>query len=289
MLIKSILSIGKNDLDSIVTLMNNSIKFSNNDMLVLQEIIDVLEPFHDISIKCQSEKLVTSSLVVPAVVHLIVHLRDIKEQIIFSNKLVQQLQLSMEKRFAGIINRINQVNIEEDDPFNDPVYFIAAALDPSFKFLWLRDLKLPANIENRLKQDVIQLILDEMNKDFKASSTKVFEKSTFSTSNPKKKKIFVYDDGYSDYSNDSIPMNPVAELEAYLNDPIKLNFSEYWCRSQMNQLKKLVVRVASVQASSAPIERVFSCAGLIMSSRRTRLSEQLFKDLVFLKANQALL
>lgn len=84
-------------------------------------------------------------------------------------------------------------------------------------------------------------------------------------------------------------MNPVAELEAYLNDPIKSNFSEYWYRAQMNQLKKLVVRAASVQASSAPIERVFSCAGIIMSSRRARLSEQLFKDLVFLKANQSLL
>lgn len=144
MLIKSILSIGKNDLDSILTLIDNSIKFSNNDMLVLQEIVDVLEPFHDITIKCQSEKVVTASLVVPAVVHLIVHLRDIKGRIAFSNKFVQQLQLSMEKRFAGIINRINQVNIEEDDPFNDPVYFIAAVLDPSFKFLWLRDLELPS-------------------------------------------------------------------------------------------------------------------------------------------------
>ncbi|CAF4984869.1 unnamed protein product [Rotaria magnacalcarata] len=218
-----------------------------------------------------------------------VHLRDIKEQIVFSNKLVQQLELSIEKRFAGIINRINQVKIEDNDQFNDPVYFIAAVLDSSFKFLWLRDLKLTANTENRLKHDVIQLILDEINKNFKVSPTKVLDEGTFSTSKPKKKKIFVYDDSYNDNANDSIIMNPVTELEAYLNDPIKANFSEYWCRSQMKQLKKLAVRVASVQASSAPIERVFSCTGLIMSSRCTGLSEQLFKDLVFLKANQALL
>jgi hypothetical protein len=37
------------------------------------------------------------------------------------------------------------------------------------------------------------------------------------------------------------------------------------------------------------MERVFSCAGLILSSRRTRLSEQLFKDLIFLKVIQTLL
>ncbi|CAF4598484.1 unnamed protein product [Rotaria sp. Silwood2] len=235
-----------------VTRWNNSIKFSNNDFMILQEIIDILEPFYDISIKCQSEKIVTASLVVPAVVHLMVHLRDLKEYVVFGTKLVQQLQLSIEKRFA--------------------------VLDPSFKFFWLRDLKLPANAENRLKQDVIQLILDEMNKDLKFSSTKLFDKSTYSTSKPKKRKFFSYDDVYRGYSNDPMVLNPITELEAYLNDPIRFNFSEYWCRSELNQLKKLVVRVGSVQASSAPVERIFSCAGLILSSRRTRLTEQLFKD-----------
>ncbi|CAF4967000.1 unnamed protein product [Rotaria sp. Silwood1] len=289
MLIKSILSIGKNDLESIVTLMENSIKFSNNDIMILQEIIDILEPFYDISIKCQSEKIVTASLVVPAIVHLMVHLRDLKEHVVFGTKLVQQLQLSIEQRFAGIVNRIKQLNIEENDPFNDSVYFIAAVLDPSFKFFWLRDLKLPANAENRLKQDVIQLILDEMNKDLKLSSTKLFDKNISSITKPRKRKIFSYDDVYGGYSNDPMVVNPVAELEAYLNDPIRFSFSEYWCRSQLIQLKKLVVHIGCVQASSAPIERVFSCAGLILSSRRTRLNETLFKDLVFLKANQALL
>ncbi|CAF3013263.1 unnamed protein product [Rotaria sp. Silwood2] len=170
--------------------MENSIKFSNNDFIILQEIIDILEPFYDISIKCQSEKIVTTSLVVPAIVHLMVQLRDLKEHVVFDAKLVQQLQLSIEKRFAGIVNRINQLNIEENDPFNDPVYFIATVLDPSFKFFWLRGLKLSTNAENRLEQDVIQLIIDEMNKDLKVSSTKLFDKSTFFIIGAKKEKFF---------------------------------------------------------------------------------------------------
>ena len=57
----------------------------------------------------------------------------------------------------------------------------------------------------------------------------------------------------------------------------------------MHLLKKLIVRIFSVQASSAPMERVFSYAGLILSPRRTNLNEQLFRDLVFLKVNQRLL
>ncbi|CAF3358442.1 unnamed protein product [Rotaria sp. Silwood2] len=288
LLIKSILSIGKNDLDSIVMLLENPIKFSNNDIIILNELIDILEPFHEISVKCQSETIVTASLVVPAVVHLIVHLRDITENLSYCNKLVQQLKLSIEARFAGIINRLNQLDVEKNDPFNDPVYFMAAVLDPSFKFFWLRDLKLSPNMENRLKQNIIQLILDEVNKNLKLSPTKLSNKNT-SASNPKKKKLFVYNEISNDVSNDPEANNPVVELEVYLNDPIRSKFSDYWSYSQLYHLKKLVRRICSVQASTAAIERVFSQAGLILSSRRTRMSEELFKDLVFLKVNKTLL
>ncbi|CAF5224771.1 unnamed protein product [Rotaria magnacalcarata] len=119
--------------------MDNSIQFSNNDLIVLEEIIDLLEPFYEISVKCQAETIATASMVVPAVVHLLSHLPDIKENILFCTKLVQQLQLSIETRFSGIIKRLNQNDIMENDPFSDPVYFMAAVLDPAFKFYWIRD------------------------------------------------------------------------------------------------------------------------------------------------------
>lgn len=164
LLVKSILSLGKNDLESITKIMDNSIKFSNNDLLVLEEIIDLLEPFYEISIKCQAELIATASMVVPAVVHLLSHLRDIKENILFCTKLVKELQSSLVTRFSGIIKRLNQNHVEENDPFRDPVYFMATVLDPTFKFYWIRDLKLPVNNENRLKQCMIQLILDEISK-----------------------------------------------------------------------------------------------------------------------------
>lgn len=295
MLLKSIMSMSKDDVQSISNMIEYPIQFSSNDFITMEEIVDILEPFYQISLKCQAEKLVTISLVVPSIVHLVCHLRSIKDDLSFCNKLVEQLRAAIEIRFAGIINRLYQQDVQNDDPFSDPVYFIASLLDPAFKFLWIRDLKLPVNTENRLKQNIIQLILDEISKDPKSiqinSSVKQPSPLPSTTNKSKRIKLFDYDDqSYDDTSADgSKAYNPSVELEAFLNDPVRLNFSDYWLRSQLMTLKKLAVRIFSVQASSAPIERVFSHAGLILSSRRTRMNEQLFRDIVFLKANQSLL
>ncbi|CAF1691719.1 unnamed protein product, partial [Adineta ricciae] len=90
---------------------------------------------------------------------------------------------------------------------------MTAVLDPSFKFLWLSDLKLPVNDGNRLKQSIIQLILDEISKDVAnpsgthGSSTTASPPS--STPKPKRRKFFVYNDSYDDNdSNRSSLLNP---------------------------------------------------------------------------------
>lgn len=296
LLIKSISSIGKTDLEAITSVMENPVKFSNNDLTILEEIIEILQPFYEISIKCQAEIAVTASLVVPSVVHLISHLRDIKGEISFCTKLVQQLQASINVRFAGITDRLYRIDSAEDAPYRDSLYFIASVLDPQFKFHWVRDLKLPVQSENYLKQDIIRLIIDEGKHDWKESPAKSSGNSSSSSSSTtdetpkvKRRKLFQYDDNIVDETSEATVLDPAIELDSYLNDPIRTRFCDYWFHSPLNNLKKMVKRVFSVQASSAPIERVFSHAGLILSSRRTNMSEQLFRDLVFLRVNQDLL
>ncbi|CAF1422957.1 unnamed protein product [Rotaria magnacalcarata] len=297
MLIKSIYSNGKNDLELITSLMDNGIKFSNNDFIILEELIDILEPFYEISIKCQAGTAVTASLVVPSIVHLTAHLRDIKQNVSFCAKLIQQLQESIKTRFSGIFNRLNLGELIDNAPYADSLYLMAAVLDPSFKFYWIRDLQLSVPMETRLKQSIIQLIIDEMNNDSTTTTTELHEinfssttSSSFTTTpKAKRRKLFNYDDSRTNGSNESTKLDPRVELDAYLNDPVHTKFSDYWFHSQLKMLKKLIARLFSVQASSAPIERVFSHAGLILSSRRTNMNEQLFRDLVLLRVNQNLL
>ncbi|CAF3962704.1 unnamed protein product, partial [Rotaria magnacalcarata] len=232
MLMKSILSIGKSDLDSIVKLMDNPVTFLNYDFTILEEIVDILEPFYEISIKCQSDTIVTVSIVVPALVHCITHLLEIRKKLSFCTKLVEQLHISIDKRFSGVIHRLNLINVEKNEPFNDPLYFMATALDPSFKFYWLRDLNLPINNENRLKQNIIQLIVDEISQDSSLPSPKATSEaaSVPSTTSKLKKKLFAYN-AFDEKSNDTMVSDPVTEIDSYLNDPIRTRFSDYWSTS----------------------------------------------------------
>ena len=52
------------------------------------------------------------------------------------------------------------------------------------------------------------------------------------------------------------------------------------------QLKELFLRLNTPLPASAAVERLFSTAGLVMSYKRTRLSDRNFENLVFVKANQ---
>lgn len=121
------------------------------------------------------------------------------------------------------------------------------------------------------------------------SSSSTSSSLSSSTPKPKRRKLFDYSDSSGDDSNDSTSIDAAGELELYLNDPVKLKFSDYWFSSRFTILKQNVARIFSIQASSAPVERVFSQAGLILSSRRTKMNEKLFRDLIFLKVNQHLL
>ena len=47
----------------------------------------------------------------------------------------------------------------------------------------------------------------------------------------------------------------------------------------------LFIRLNTPLPASAAVERLFSCAGMIMNDRRTRLSDKNFENLVFLKVN----
>jgi len=118
------------------------------------------------------------------------------------------------------------------------------------------------------------LIINEINKDIHQSQVKSntinAPTTTHDDSSPKikRRKLFDYGNNMNN-STEATTLDPPIKLDAYLNDPLRAKFSHYWSYSQLHILKNLVMKIFSVQASSAPAERVFSCAEYILSSRRT--------------------
>uniref|UniRef100_A0A3Q1CK49 HAT C-terminal dimerisation domain-containing protein n=1 Tax=Amphiprion ocellaris TaxID=80972 RepID=A0A3Q1CK49_AMPOC len=60
-------------------------------------------------------------------------------------------------------------------------------------------------------------------------------------------------------------------------------------RDRFPQLHKVALKVLTVPASSAPVERVFSRGGIIMTPHRARLGHKMLQSLMLLKCNQTLL
>lgn len=236
-------------------------------------------------------------MVVPAVVHIIHHLEQMKGKVSLLKTLITQLEQSMNTRFAGIVKRLSLQQVLDCDPFNDPLYFVATLLDPKFKFHWMYLMDYTAPMESKLKHAMINLVLDECERnraqqmDQSSAQHSVLsgdENSGQSAINVKKRKLFEYDDNEGLVSSHT-EASPADELTKYINETSRNKSLLSWKTSVPSLLPNIVKKVFSVQASSAPIERAFSQSGIIMSSRRTSMGDELFQSLVFLRVNQNLL
>lgn len=152
-------------------------------------------------------------------------------------------------------------------------------------------------MQSKLKQTLASLVLDECERnaivDISQSSSQDSSSSCFVTSsdsltNSKRRKLFQYDENDGPSALSGI-VNVNDELNRYLSESNKTNSLSVWKNNASVSLLRVIQRVFSVQASSAPVERAFSQSGLIMSPRRTSMGDELFQSLVFLRVNQHLL
>ncbi|CAF1443636.1 unnamed protein product [Didymodactylos carnosus] len=157
LLIKSIVLIGQNELTEITN---------------ATEVIDILDPFYDVTIHVQSQAVVTLSMVVPSIVHLLAHLIEIKTDLALLKAMVKQLQSSLEQRFSGIVKRLQLQEVNDTDPFSDPIYFVAAMLDPSFKWYWMSEMRYNISDATDLKENIFSLIMTECKFELKSAQEK---------------------------------------------------------------------------------------------------------------------
>ena len=117
-------------------------------------------------------------MVVPAIVQLVHHLKQVNSKTSLLRKLVIQLDQSIKTRFSGMVKRLSLEPISDNDPFSDPLYFVATLLDPKFKLRWIYLLDYAPSIQSKAKHAMMSLVLDECelnpNMDVNQTSTLTF-------------------------------------------------------------------------------------------------------------------
>ena len=110
---------------------------------------------------------------------------------------------------------------------------------------------------------------------------------------PKKSKMAKLFSFMEDIKESETSCSTEEELQVYLKEQLPQHNNDpltFWKENGLRfpQLAELVKKFFIVPATSAPVERVFSHAGNILSAERARLLPKNFENLVFLKVNQHL-
>jgi hAT family C-terminal dimerisation region len=284
------------------------INLTNDEWEIIRDLLEILGPFAELTEKLEGTKYATMSYMYPGIAKL-------KKRFCPATELNNN-NLDLETNNHAF----EEHQFEEADEDDEPEARRKIKINTPVNTNGLLD-KIKANLYKALeiyyevieKEALIAVLLDPRQKKMKfadndqkeiakASLNEAYElakndaniqqescgpkpkKRKISKARIYKKSLFSDDDELHDAQIDD------NEIERYLvmaqiqsdQDPLK-----WWDvnKVQFPILAQLARKYLSIQASSGASERVFSDAGLIMSAKRTRMKEDLFEALIFLKRN----
>jgi len=231
-----------------------SLKAPTSDQFAyLKEYLSIMQPVSSYLDVMQGEAHSYLGSVLPILVKLRTKLRSLSLTVPTSITLRTGLLTSLDKRFGEL--------------FDNDAHIIAAIVHPQFKLHWLyfdaekaekytdlvQDLLAVDNFENHCTNEEL-----DQNQNFNSTAgTPVEELMHFPVHQTR----------------------PLSEFDQYLNDPREdLNMLDSY-----PNIKKMFIKYNTPIPSSAPVERLFSVANLILTSRRNRLSDLYFQLVLLLK------
>ncbi|XP_048867860.1 E3 SUMO-protein ligase ZBED1-like isoform X2 [Brienomyrus brachyistius] len=235
------------------------VQLSPTEFKIIQELCVVLEPFEEVTDRCQADKVVTSSLVIPCVRALRHAVRNMK---MTGNKnLMSILQKAVDKHLA---------KFEDMQSFQ-----MASTLDPRFKLDWC--IGEEVNTMKYLLMGKVECLSPKLSAGY----------NDYSGQPKKRPKLFSY---MESQSGPSAVAKASHDVIVYLSQPCLAEDVDplaYWKGNQTSfpELARLACKYLAIPASSAPVERIFSAAGNIFRPERSNLNDKTFEDLLLIKCN----
>ena len=285
------------------------------DYQILNEFISLLTLLAEATTATQAQNTPSISIVAPSILAIYDDLIAEQSNIKYTSALCESLLESLLSRFGGLLEQmLIVVNIDEKkknkrfyDLYKDPIFLVAPFLDGRFRLGWISASVLTEQTQEDLSNKIKQLVLDQcvlLEHISGSSSVSTSDTSsigpptspqttnvnvTSSPGTPRRKFLFAH---ACMKGTKKIKLDPLRcikdEISKYLNhddtDPMVLLKSS----NDYPILAKLAMKILSVPATSAPVERVFSQSGFLFRQHRASMSRTTLQQLTMLKCNREL-
>jgi len=132
------------------------------DFAMLQELVDILEPFAEATEVTQGDKYATIGCVTPCVIGLHNCLSRLQQSTRYHGAVVRELTESLHTRFGGLLTNVGILDEPSNSGFVNLIYPMASLLDPNYGFVWLEDdLPVSVAVKEALQQRLIDTITKE--------------------------------------------------------------------------------------------------------------------------------
>lgn len=202
----------------------------------------------------QGEKNCYLGILLPTLISLRNKVNQVKDQVRYATPLMKAVLDGIESRFGPW--------------FDDENLMLATVTLPQFRLRWCTNDECKERARNLLKRQMKHIWTSAIN-----------EPTTTAQSTDTDEEFFAFGNTVSVHNN-----SVQQEMELYLSDEAK----------QLDSLKKfptvkeVFLRYNTPIPSSAPVERLFSTGGQILTPRRCRMSDDHFEMLVLLNSNKSL-
>lgn len=244
---------------------------------VLEQLVDVLDIFKEITNEISAEKTITSSKIFIFVKAIYFHLKPLSTKPNFPKELK-----------SVVTEMLNQFYKRFSDVENNHLLAESTILDPRFKkYGFKEESKYTAAVANLRRKLSANRPLQ-----VSENNSSEMQQCQESSSVSKKSKLWCdFDENISNLLPDqNASAAVIIELDRYLSEPHlkrEENPLSWWTSRQhvYPNLFEFVKKRLCIQATSVPCERTFSKAGLVLNERRLSLKSSRVSKILFLNAN----
>lgn len=239
----------------------------DNEIELLEELVNVLQPFYDFTENLSGSKYVTCSIIIPTYYLIIQNMDLLKDSTTNNdiNNVIDDLKASLTSRGSCYVQKIELLT--------------ATYLDPRFRnFKFISDNK----TKGKLLDDVTRFIITQSKSLNIAKPSSRSQTETCRSSIVRRLKYVDLDDNHEQAFEISDEINNFSNFSVKVfDDSCPLEFFKNNSK-QFPMLSEIAKKLFCITASSVPCEQLFSKAGEIISEKRNRLSPELAEFIVLL-------